>query len=488
MNVHNRIGFTVRVKRTRWDHRLSVAGDAKGLVGHAGAVLLRKCADQTGLTKELGAVFARLESSPLWDRGVVMVQLAVAIVLGATSMRQISVLAHRADLFGAPPSDSTVRRALEAAGSDPVLLGRIARARARTRAHVWELIEATGAGFPWMVVAGKVLTGWVVIDIDATLITAHSKKEGAAATFKKTWGFHPLAAWRAQTQECLAMLLREGSAGSNTVIDHLEVLAAAIAQIPAHRRSKLLIRIDGAGATHDLLARLEKLNTTRRTVRFTVGWAITDVDEAAIAALPQGAWEAALRQDGSLHQDAAVAELTGLNARAGVWKVRLVVRRVKPSRRHQATLTALEKKTGWKYSIIATNMGPRGMRCVPGSHHAQFIDVLHRAHATVEDRVRTNKAMGLRNLPSKTWTVNVGWVLAANLAADLDAWTRLLGLYDDAELARAEPQTMRYCLWHLPARLVRHARRRILKISVTWPWTAAFLTCWQRLCALPAPG
>jgi hypothetical protein len=77
--------------------------------------------------------------------------------------------------------------------------------------------------------------------------------------------------------------------------------------------------------------------------------------------------------------------------------------------------------------------------------------------------------------------------LAANLAADLDAWTRLLGLHDDAELARAEPQTMRYCLWHLPARLVSHARRRILKISQTWPWKNAFLTCWQRLCALPAP-
>ncbi|MFG1941336.1 transposase [Nonomuraea sp. NPDC048826] len=101
--------------------------------------------------------------------------------------------------------------------------------------------------------------------------------------------------------------------------------------------------------------------------------------------------------------------------------------------------------------------------------------------------MRTNKAMGLRNLPSKMWNVNVGWVLTCNLAADLHAWTRLLGLHDDTELARAEPQTLRYCLWHLPARLVSHARRRMLKISVTWPWKNAFLICWQRLCALPAP-
>ncbi|WP_239090083.1 IS1380 family transposase, partial [Sphaerimonospora thailandensis] len=438
----------------------------------------------------LGAVFARRGAGPLWDRGMVLVQLAVAIVLGATSMRQISVLAHQAEVFGAPPSDSTVRRTLEPIGADAVLARWIARARAKVRTHVWALIEATEAGFPWLVVAGKVLTGWVVIDIDATLITAHSPKEGAAATFKRTYGFHPLAAWCTNTQESLAMLLRTGSAGSNTVADHLEVLAAAIEQIPARWRAKLLIRVDGAGATHDLVERLRKLNTTRRTVRFTVGWTIgqtiIEVDETAIAALPADAWDAALRQDGTVHPQAGVAELIGVNARAAGWKVRLLVRRVKPSARHKANLTALEKKTGWKYSIIATNFGPRGMRGVAGSHQAQFIDVLHRAHAAVEDRVRTNKAMGLRNL-SKAWNVNVGWVLAANIAADLDAWTRLLGLYDDSELARAEPQTMRYCLWHLPARLVKHARRRILKISGTWPWKEAFLICWQRLCALPAP-
>jgi hypothetical protein len=440
------------------------------------------------LTGTLGAAFTRLGSSPLWDRGVVLVNLAVAIVLGARSMRQITLLVHQEPVFGAAPSDSTVRRTLEAAGGDPVLLGRIARARAKVRAHVWRLIEATETGFPWLTVAGKVLTGWIVIDIDATLITAHSEKERAAATFKKTYGFHPLGAWCANTSESLAMLLRSGSAGSNTVADHLEVLHAAIAQIPARYRAKILIRIDGAGATHDLLERIAALNTTRRTVRFTVGWKITDVDEAAIGRLPEGAWQAAVDQDGRLHQRAGVAELTGLNERAAQWKVRLMVRRVKPSRRDAAQLTALEKRTGWKYSIIATNLGPRGMRGVPGSHHPQFIDVLHRSHAGVEDRVRTNKAMGLGNLPSKTWTVNVGWVLAANIAADLDAWTRLLGLHDDAELVRAEPQTMRYCLWHLPARLVCHARRRILKISTTWPWKNAFLTCWQRLCALPAPG
>ena len=129
-----------------------------------------------------------------------------------------------------------------------------------------------------------------------------------------------------------------------------------------------------------------------------------------------------------------------------------------------------------------------GIPAVPGSHHAQFIDVLHREHAVVEDNIRVNKAMGLRNLPSKTWTVNRGWVLAANIAADLSAWRRLLGLYDQPDLTDAEPDTLRYRRWALPARLARHARARVPKISRTWPWKDAFLACWQRLCALPAPA
>ena len=92
--------------------------------------------------------------------------------------------------------------------------------------------------------------------------------------------------------------------------------------------------------------------------------------------------------------------------------------------------------------------------------------------------VRTGKAMGLRNLPSKTWQVNAGWVIAANIAADLAAWSRLLGCHDDPDLKDANPDTLRYRIWHIPARLARHARLRTLGISPDWPWKEAFLTCW----------
>jgi hypothetical protein len=116
-------------------------------------------------------------------------------------------------------------------------------------------------------------------------------------------------------------------------------------------------------------------------------------------------------------------------SRAGNWPpgLRWIIRRVKPSRRHLKNLTAYERETGWKYSIICTNIPEEGLEGVPGSRHAQFIDVLHRQHAVVEDGVRTGKAAGLRNLPSKSWRVNCGWTVTANIAADLQAWCRLLG-------------------------------------------------------------
>jgi hypothetical protein len=473
-----------------WDHALKVTGDGTGLVGHAGAILLRKAADQAGLTAGLGAALQRAGKSPLFDRGAALVSMAVAVALGATSMSDIAVLAHLAPVLGAAPSGPTIRRTLDLAGT-PAVLDRIARARAKARAHVWKLIEGTPAGFPWLVIAGKALTGWLVIDIDATLVTARSDKEGASPTWKKGYGFHPLGAWAANTRECLAMLLRPGNAGSNTFADHKEVLAAAVRQVPARFRKKIMVRVDGAGASHELIRHLLSMSSPRRILLFTCGWMITAADEDAIRQVPADAWKPGIGQDGQIEEDKHAAEITDLMSRAGNWPdgLRWIVRRVKPSRRQMRNLTDYEKKTGWRYSITCTNIPDTGISGVPGSHHPQYIDVVHREHAVVEtDGVRTAKAMGLRNLPSKTWQVNKGWVIAANIAADLTAWTRLLGFHDREDLKEAEPDTLRYRIWHLPARLAHHARQRVLKISASWPWKEAFLTCWQRLCAMPAPA
>ena len=260
-------------KDTRWDRNLSVAADAEGLIGHAGAVLLRKLADQCGLTSALGAALGRKGKFPLIDRGMALVSMAVAIALGATSMSDIA----RA---GAPGTGLRgARRRIPRCGgrwSWPIraTLDKIARARAAVRAHVWQLICATPAGFPWLAIAGKLLAGWLVIDLDATLITARSDKEGAAPTFKSGYGFHPLGAWLANTAESLAMLLRPGNAGSNTFADHLAVLTAAIRQIPARMRSRLLVRVDGAGASHELISHLLSLATSaapHRAVHLRLG-------------------------------------------------------------------------------------------------------------------------------------------------------------------------------------------------------------------------
>jgi hypothetical protein len=471
-------------ERTGWDRRLDVRADGKGLIGHAGAVLLRRCADRVGLTGALAKVLPSGGGNGWRDRAQLVVQLAVAVALGASNLLEAEQLQlHHRPLFGTAASDSTARRTL--AALDGTALGKIGQARRQVRRHVWSLLHLRPGGFPWLTVAGKRLTGWIVIDLDATVITSASKKAGAAVTFKKTFGFHPLAAWCANTTESLAMLLRPGNAGANTVADHITVLTDALAQIPGSSTAKILVRVDGAGATHGLLEHLEALNTTRRTVRYTVGWKITEDDEKAIAKLPESAWETSVHQDGSLQEGYFVAELTGLNTREG-WPegMRLIVRRVRPTRRHLKKLTAFERKTGWRYAITATNIGR--MWGIAGSGQSQFLDVLHRSHAGVEDRVRTNKAMGLDNLPSASWEVNRGWMLAANLAADLDAWVRLLALHDIDGLADAEPDTMRFRLYHLPARLADHARRRWLRIDATWPWATAFTTCWQRLTALPA--
>jgi hypothetical protein len=180
-----------------------------------------------------------------------------------------------------------VRRTLDLAGT-AAALDRIARARAKARARVWDLIQDTPAGFPWLEIAGKTMAGWLVIDLDATLVTASSDKEGAAPTWKKGYGFHPLGAWCASTRECLAMLLRPGNAGSNTFTDHKEVLGAALLQVPARFRRKILVRVDGAGASHDLIGHLLSLSSPKKKVLFTCGWTIMPADVILSFRVSQG--------------------------------------------------------------------------------------------------------------------------------------------------------------------------------------------------------
>jgi hypothetical protein len=460
------------------------------LVANAGLVLARKMADASGLTAGLGRCYpdGRAGAGKL-DRGVLVAGGGLAIIAGARTLRRCeALLGCHLDTFGATGSDTTLWRTLgETKGR---VLDRLAGARARARRWVWDQLARRVGGFPWVQAAGKTLTGWVVLDLDATLVDAHSDKDGAAPTFKKGFGHHPLGAWCANTGEALVLKLRAGNAGSNTASDHQQVLDAAFAQLPPGRASgQVLVRIDGAGATHETINGLVKRTTTRKKVVFTCGWAITGADEKAITAVPGHAWEAYLDQDGKPvvpppgqeDKPAGVAELTDLDQRLAHWPAgtRLVARRV-PITPRDTQLTALETTTGYRYHITATNIPPRGLTGVPGSTHPQFLDALHRQHAVVEDRVRTAKAAGLGHLPSKKWDINAAWLAATAIGIDLDAWVRLLG-FNGTPLAKAEPDMMRHHVYNTVGRLARHARKRYLRIDQANPAAIWITTAWHTI-------
>ncbi len=172
----------------------------------------------------------------------------------------------------------------------------------------------------------------MVLDVDATLVTTHSEKERAAPTFKGGFGYHPLAVWCDNTQEMLAVALRPGNAGSNTVADHIDVLTRAIAQVPASYRKHMLVRADGAGSSHGLLDWLTEQGTRRgRTLEYSVGFASTGKVRDAIAKLPKKVWITAVDVDGNVREGGDVAEITALLDLTG-WPtgMRLIVRRERP--------------------------------------------------------------------------------------------------------------------------------------------------------------
>ena len=236
------------MKRTSWSSGLSVSADGVGVVAHAGSVATRLLADRIGLTGELSKAMARANFIPVHDRGRVLADVAVMLADGGEAIADIDVLRHQCGVLGRVASPPTVWRTLdEVTGAR---LKKIQAARARTRRHVWAQLPG---GVPASSVAGTDLGSTVVLDVDATIVLAHSEKEQAAPTFKKTFGFHPIGVWCDNSQEFLAAKLRTGRAGSNTATDHIEVLTDAIAQIPGTHRKDLLIRSDGAGASRQLL-------------------------------------------------------------------------------------------------------------------------------------------------------------------------------------------------------------------------------------------
>jgi hypothetical protein len=208
------------------------------LVSHAGSALLAQVADKVGLTRALefavGEPGLRAGSH---DRGRVIRDLAVMLADGGDCLADLRAVGDQAALFGSTASPSTAFRVIDRIASTPGLLDAVRNAHARARERVWEL-----AGAPER----------LTIDLDATLISAHSEKDGAAGTFKGGFGFAPMLAYGDETGEALAGELRPGNAGANNATDQIAVAEQAVAQIPgAHIETiGLLLRVDSAGASH----------------------------------------------------------------------------------------------------------------------------------------------------------------------------------------------------------------------------------------------
>ena len=468
---------------TSWSNDLAVEIAGYDVINQAGAAALRIIADRTGLTSGLSRALTRPGFVPVHDRGRVLADTAVLIADGGRALSDLATLRDQAQLFGPVASDPTLWRALNEIGETQ--RHRIARARAATREHVWSLIAGRHGRIPPSRVADRDLGRTIVIRMDASLVIAHSDKELAAGTYKGTWGHHPLEVWCDNTGESLAVLLRKGNAGSNTVADHLEVLRQAITQVPARYRRDLLVTVDGAGASHGLVDHITTLNASPwRRVHYSIGWELGARERTVIARIPASAWGAVLDPQGLPREldEAGLVELTALlrhgpgGDQLASWPadLRIICRREKPH--PGAQLSLFEESDGWRYQLLATN--------TPATT-AQFLEARHRPHARVEDCIRTGKHTGLGHLPSTSIDINRAWCVAATIACDLLCWLRLLCL--DGPLAKAEPKTLRYRLLHTAARIIHGQRKRKIRIPQTWPWAQQLATCLLTALALPPP-
>ena len=491
---------------TGWLKGLQVTADGTGIVSHAGVALVRAMADNIGLTAGLSKALAS-QRLLVHDRGRVLADLACAIADGAEVISDFRVMGDQQDLFGLVASVPTAWRTLDeiARGGDRGL-GKITAAVNAARRRAWAQIAVRHGALPGIRIADKVLDGVTCIRLDASVVTCHSDKEGAEPNFKG-FGLHPLLGYCDNTAEPLAGMLRPGSAGSNTAVDHLAVLDAAVTALPPGFRRRLMVTCDGAGAGHALIARLDKLAARPGyQVIYSVGWELGRREKAAIAAVPAQAWQIAVDARGEVRErradeacgdlgcghrrcwveEAHVTELTGLlregpgGDQLNGWpeKMRVFARRERPH--PGAQLTLFEAEDGWRYTLWVTNL-PRQVRGWRGQN--AYIDAAHRVHARVEDAIRTGKDCGIGKYPSTSLAMNKAWQAAALTGATLLAWLRLLAL--DGPLARAEPKTLRYRILHTAARLTRGGRQRRLNIQASWPWAADIVTAWDRISALP---
>lgn len=455
----------------------SLTLDATGgpVVSQAGATLLVDTVRKTGLEQALASALARWRRpTAIHDPGKIVCDLAIAVALGGDCLADIATLRTEPGVFGLVASDPTVSRLINTLATDaPAALSAIDTARARVRASAWSLAghhapdHAADTDHP------------VIVDLDATLLDAHSDKQNAAPTFKRGYGFHPLCSFVDHggqgTGEPLAIQLRPGNAGSNTAADHITVTRDALRQLPFTAKGgrigrKVLIRADAAGGTHEFVDWLHA-----RKLSYSLGFTLPEDAVDRLAHIPATAWTPAYDDERTPRDGAWVAEATGVldlsNWPAGM---RVLVRKERP---HPGAQLRFTDADGLRLTAFATNTT---------GGQLPDLELRHRRRARAEDRIRAAKATGLTNLPLHGFAHNQIWVAIVALALEVTAWMQLLGLTDHPA-RRWEPKRLRLRLFSIAGRIARHARRVSLRLATHAPYTALVLDAHQRMNALPAP-
>jgi hypothetical protein len=443
------------VKRSGVRPRLVVTADGVGVAAHAGSRLVADVADGVGLTAGLSAAMASSrQRRSAHDPGRVLVDLAVSVAGGATALSDLKVLREQPGLFGSVASDPTAWRVLTSVDEQRRVA--IDGARAAARKVVW----AAGARPP---------KDFIVLDFDATLVTAHSEKQKAAPNYKHGFGFHPLLCFCDATGEALAGILRPGNAGSSTAVDHVALLDLALAQLPVKtivadplNGEHMLARADSAGCSHGFLDALRG-----HGIEYSIGFAMDGPVREAVLGLGSSAWTESIRQDCELRDGAAVAEITYRLDLSG-WPsgTRAIVRREEPHPGAQLSFTDID---GHRFQVFI---------CDSADPDISYLEARHRGHARVEDRIRNAKQTGLDHFPCHHFDDNAAWLTVVLMACDLLAWTQQLTLV--GPLATAEPKRLRYCLLHTAGRIATTGRRTYLRLQANWPWAKDLAAAFTR--------
>src|SRR3954453_6535176 len=460
--------------------RIRVDTSRTAAVGQAGGVLLVESVRASGLDAELsGELSCWHKPLATHDPAKVLLDVALALALGADCLADVALLRAERGVFARAASDPTVSRTLTVlAGEADRELSGLEKERAAARARVWALAgdhapdHHADAASP------------LIIDLDATLVTAHSEKEHAKPTFKRGFGFHPLCAFvdhgAEGSGEPLHLQLRPGNAGSNTAADHISVTKKALAQLPGHKSGtrpgrRVLVRTDGAGATHAFLDWL-----VGQRLGYSVGFTLPGDAEQVLAKIPEHVWAPALDAHDEIRDGAWVAELTGLlDLKSWPKGMRVIARKERPHPGAQLRLTDVD---GLRVTAFAPNPTSGG----PGTQLAD-LELRHRRRARAEDRIRNLKDLGLANLPLHGFDANRIWCALVGLAAELTAWMQMLRL-TEPDAPRWEPKKLRLRLFTAPASLVRPGRRVLMHLADRTPWAGLVNDAIPRLRALAVPG